>query len=104
MSEKRLAKQDGAKLVKNSGRGHMKGDAKLPPFLIDYKEYSSTFTIKKAAWLKHADDAWNQGHQEPLFSVELRDPNGKSIRLAVVDWNIFLDMLEDWDGKNAYGP
>ena len=92
MSEKRLAKMDGAKLVKNSGRGYEKGDAKLPPFLIDYKETPKSFTLNWAAWRKHANDAWDQGHQEPVIVVVLTEAT-----LAIVDWEILKSMTKAYN-------
>ena len=43
-TEKEEIKKDGAQGVKNSGRGMMKGDAKLGKFLVDYKHNGKTFT------------------------------------------------------------
>lgn len=87
MSEKELAKRDGAKLVKNSGRNHEKGDAKLDPFLIDYKETPKSFTVNYAAWKKHAKDAWENHHREPVIVVELTEET-----LAVVNWDLLKQM------------
>lgn len=97
MSEKRLAKMDGAKLVKNSGRGFEKGDAKLPPFLIDYKETPKSFTLNYKAWKKHADDAWDQGHQEPLIVVTLTETS-----LAIIDWEMLKPMIKAYNHANKF--
>lgn len=87
VSEKNLAARDGAKLVKNSGRGHEKGDAKLDPFLIDYKETPKSFTVNYAAWKKHSKDAWENHHREPVIVVELDEET-----LAVVNWYLLKQM------------
>jgi hypothetical protein len=42
MSEKELAKSDGSRLVKNSGRGLKKGDAVYGKYLIEYRQVFST--------------------------------------------------------------
>ncbi len=91
-SEKKLAKKDGAKLVANSGRGWQKGDAILPPFLVDYKVYTSSFSISKKNWKKHQADAWDQSEREPLIAVIL---DGDT-RLAVIDWDIFRLFLDHY--------
>ncbi len=88
MSEKRLNARDGGKLIPNSGRGRLKGDSIIGPFLNDYKENTSTYTLTKKAWLKHASDAWEQGHREPLVSVVL---DGE-VRVAIIDWDTFTEM------------
>lgn len=109
MSEKRLAKKDGAKLVKNSGRGWQKGDAILSPplndgcieFLLDYKEYTSSFSISKKNWEKHKMDAWNQKQREACISLVL---DGET-RLAIIDWQTFMYLLENtWLCEGEYGP
>ena len=90
MSERRLINMDGAKAVKNSGRGMIKGDAKLPPFLLDYKEYEKSISISSKMWEKHATDAWEQSHQEPCLALVF----GDKTRLAVIDWHMFRYMRE----------
>ena len=57
MDEAREIKMDGARPVKNSGRGLRKGDAVLYDLLIDYKDYTESFTINRKKWLKHAKDS-----------------------------------------------
>ena len=42
-TEKEEIKRDGAKAVKNSGRGMRKGDAMRNNFLIDYNTHCSFF-------------------------------------------------------------
>lgn len=95
MSEEKLAKKDGATLVKNSGRGWLKGDAVLHPFLVDYKEYTSSFSISKKNWKKHASDAWEQNEREPLIALVL---DGDT-RVAVIDWEMFMIMREAYLGN-----
>lgn len=95
--EKKSAKKDGAKLVKNSGRGFVKGDATLGSFCIDYKHpnvITKQFTIKVGDWLKHSRDAWNQG-MEPVV-VPVLD----GAKLAIVDWELLKDMIAAYDYVN----
>ena len=95
--EKREAALDGAKLVKNSGRGDKKGDATLTygdwNFLIDYKHYAKNFGLKKDAWLKHAKDSWNNNHYSPLIKVVFED----NTSVAILDWEDFQELLRGYD-------
>lgn len=91
-NERREAKKDGAKLVKNSGRGLRKGDATLGRYLVDYKHYAKSFTLSSEAWNKHAKDAWKDNYREPLIILKFAD----GTKLAIVDWNIFKE-LETFD-------
>lgn len=94
--EKVEAKRDGAVLVKNSGRGDEKGDAKLDVgdwrFLVDYKHYDNTFSVSKTAWKKLKLDAWNSKHRSPLIKLVYNDTNTE---LAIIEWEIFKAMLEE---------
>jgi hypothetical protein len=100
-NEQREIKLDGAKPVKNSGRGEQKGDAILPvgdknsydDFLIDYKHYENTFSISRTAWKKHSKDAWNSSHKTPLIKVVYDDAG---IELAIIDWDVFLNLIEGY--------
>lgn len=98
MSEKDLAKKDGASLVKNSGRGFHKGDAILEPFLLDYKEYSSSYTISKVNWEKHKTDSRRENWRQPCIAVVLDE----TTRLAIIDWDMFIQMREVWN-ENELG-
>ncbi len=95
-NEKREAKLDGAKLVKNSGRGEKKGDAIWDDdWLVDYKHNAKSFTLKKENWDKHSKDAWNDGHYDPLIKVVWEDGSA----VAVIDWDAFTDLVMN---ANAY--
>lgn len=94
MSEKELAKKDGARLQKNSGRGqYSKGDARWPAdnpkYTIDYKEVGKSFTVNEKVWAKVCADAFKNG-DEPVIQIVI----GGKVRLALVDWNM-LEELED---------
>lgn len=89
--EKREAALDGAKPIKNSGRGFKKGDALLDgKWLIDYKHNESTFTLKASAWAKHSKDAWNDGQYNPAIKVVFGD--GRMV--AIIDWDDFISLKE----------
>lgn len=88
--EKRESKLDNARPVKNSGRGEKKGDAVYKDkFLIDYKHNAKSFTLNKKNWDKHAKDAWNDGHFEPLIKVVFADNSS----VAIIEWNTFKELL-----------
>lgn len=92
MSEWGEAELDGAKLQPNSGRGtHKKGDAVMDDYVVDYKEYSRSFSISRKVWTKVTTDAMKVGiHFKPLIKLVL---DGK-IRLAIVDWDEFMELKE----------
>ena len=91
--EAKEASKDGASLVTNSGRGHLKGDAVLGNFLLDYKHNERSFTLSQAAWQKHSDDAWNDIKGDPLIKVVFG--NGKAV--AIIDWDMFEYFREvEW--------
>lgn len=99
MREDREIKMDGARPVKNSGRGVRKGDAVLHDLLIDYKDYTESFTINRKKWKKHAKDAWNDGQYTPCFSVclnakEIKSHDDKPVYLGVVPWERLKQLLE----------
>ena len=86
-TEKEEIKKDGAQGVKNSGRGMMKGDAKLGKFLVDYKHNEKTFTLTRVAWRKMRKDAWNSQYKHPCISVvmgENSDQNKSNLKLIPI--------------------
>lgn len=97
-NEKRETKRDGAKPVKNSGRGFRKGDAVLDGnWLIDYKHNESSFTLKSSAWSKHSQDAWNEGHLNPAIKVVFG--NGRMV--AIIDWDDFIELKCDGSDSDS---
>ena len=93
--EKREAHKDGASLVKNSGRGYEKGDAKLGPFLIDYKFNAKSFTLNIANWRKHRADAMREQNRTPAIIVKFEDDT----KVAIISFDWFKELL---DGR-GYG-
>jgi len=94
-TEKEEIKKDGAKAVKNSGRGIRKGDAMRNKFLIDYKHCEKSHTVSLANWRKLAKDAWNEHYKHPVFCLVLGKDSER--KLAVVEWSVFLELVEGSD-------
>lgn len=93
MSEKNEVKRDGARAIKNSGRGqYQKGDAMLDIFTIDYKTYPKGFTVNKDNWAKICYDAMRNGHSEPALKVILGEGANKT-RLWIVAEHIIEDYI-----------
>lgn len=100
MSEEAEAKRDGARLQKNSGRGkHDKGDAVLHPFLIDYKEYASSFSVSISNWAKLSKDAILKERLQPAFKLVLGS-GSKKVRVWVISDEMFHEMHEAWTEKD----
>lgn len=100
MSEKAESRRDGSKLTKNSGRGIIKGDAVWKDFVVDYKEYSKSFSISQSTWAKICTDAFKTDKNKfPLLKLILGD--GRKTRLAVIEFGVLeeiLNRLEEVDG------
>ena len=102
MSEELEAKRDGAKLQPNSGRGkHKKGDAILGPFIIDYKEYASSFGVSRSVWAKLSKDAIIKGKKLPALKLVLGKEEQPKVRLWVIGDDMFHEMLEAWNEKHG---
>lgn len=101
MSEASEIKRDGAKAQKNSGRGqYQKGDAIWKNFVVDYKEYSKSFSINMKSWSKICTDTFRVGRDKhPVLKVILGDSNDK-IRLAVIEWYLLEELIECWEKNN----
>mgnify|MGYP000308841830 FL=1 len=94
-TEKQEIKRDGAKAVKNSGRGMKKGDAQWKSFLLDYKHCGKSFTLSLSNWKKHARDSWNDHYRHPCLSVVLGEDS--ECKLAVIEWSVFRELVEGSD-------
>lgn len=93
MSEESEIKRDGARAMKNSGRGmYQKGDARLGDFTVDYKEYAKSFSVSRSVWAKVTADAYKNGHTEPALKLVLGEGNQK-LRLWVVSEHIIEDYV-----------
>lgn len=93
MSEKGEAKRIGAKLQKNSGRGKIqKGDATWKNYVLDFKEFSKSFSISQDVWAKVVTDALRVDRKKsPAIYLVL---DGKT-RLAIVEWSEFERLVEN---------
>lgn len=94
MSERGEAKRDGARLQKNSGRGkYQKGDATWRGFLLDYKEFSKSFSLSKDVWAKVSTDAFKTpGGLRPAIKLVLGSEY--KTRLAILEWDRLEELLD----------
>jgi hypothetical protein len=94
MTERGEAGRIGAKLQKNSGRGRIqKGDARWHGFIVDFKEFSKSFSLSRAVWAKASTDAVRQG-ADPMIIVVLGEEGEPKTRLAVVELALLEQILE----------
>jgi hypothetical protein len=88
--ERRMAQRDGATLIKNSGRGETKGDAKKGNLLIDYKfTEKKSFALNNAEFEKLSSDAFKSG-LEPAIVVIFDSTK----RRAIMDWGYVLELQD----------
>lgn len=92
MSEKEVAKQIGAKLVRNSGRGIRKADMLKGKHVIDLKETGKSFTLNQQVWQKICDDAMS--YDWDCIPVLLIKFNDTKVKLVVVGYDDY-DWGED---------
>ncbi len=98
-TERGEIKRFGGKPQPNSGRGNQKGDAKRGPYLVDVKEYVSSYGLSRSNWAKVSTDASRHGLQ-PALMVALGE-GSETVRLWVTGERMFLEMLEAWEEKYA---
>jgi hypothetical protein len=93
MSERGEAKRIGAKLQKNSGRGRIqKGDATWYNYVLDFKEFTKSFSITQSVWAKVVTDTMKVDRKKsPAIYLVL---DGKT-RLAVIEWSEFERLVEN---------
>jgi len=91
--EASLAKQIGAKLVKNSGRGQFSfGDMLLGDFMVDAKFAKKSFGLSESSWGKVCTDA-AKAKLEPALIVVLGEEDVPKTRVALVSMDILLDYV-----------
>jgi hypothetical protein len=96
MTERGEASRIGARLHKNSGRNYTKGDATWGNYVVDFKEYSKSFSINKDVWAKVVTDCMKvDKSKSPAIILVLGEGNQK-VRLAVIE----LDELERLTNDN----
>ena len=98
MTERGEANRIDAKLQKNSGRGRIqKGDATWKNYVLDFKEFTKSFSITQDVWAKIVTDTLKVDRKKsPAICLIL---DGKT-RLAIIEWSEF-ERLVDNDTNNA---
>jgi len=92
VTERGEASRINAKLQKNSGRGRIqKGDATWKSYVLDFKEFSRSFSITQSVWAKVVTDTLKVDRKKsPAICLIL---DGKT-RLAIVEWSEFERLVE----------
>ncbi|MEM4408604.1 MAG: hypothetical protein QXI19_07665 [Candidatus Caldarchaeum sp.] len=86
MGEKEIAKDIGARLVKNSGRGIKKGDMSIGKVIIDSKEVGKSFSLSRDVWKKVCVDAASYGWDHiPALLIVFKD-GPKLMIMSYDDW------------------
>jgi len=95
MSERGEAKRIGAKLQKNSGRGQIqKGDATWHDYVIDFKEFSKSFSLTRDVWAKVVTDTLKSDKRKsPAIMLILGEQH--KTRLAIIEWSEFERLVEN---------
>jgi hypothetical protein len=96
MSERSEGKRIGAKLIKNSGRGQTKGDARWYNFIVDFKEVGKSFTLNADVWAKAVTDAL-KSNADPAIIVVIGQTT--KTRLVVIELSLLEQMIEERDNK-----
>ena len=100
MSEANEAKRMGASLHKNSGRGTKKGDATWKDYVVDYKEFSKSFSLSKDVWAKVVTDALKADKSKSPLIVLVLGEGANKIRLAIHEL-ADLEMLVEEDDDSV---
>lgn len=102
MSERSELKRMGAKAHKNSGRGrYQKADGNIDRFIVDIKEYGKSISLNEDMWAKIVTDCLKTDNtKNPLLQAVL-GKDGRKTRLAVIEWEVLEELLEELDGKHS---
>lgn len=96
MSERGEAKRIGARQHKNSGRNSIKGDASWRGYVLDFKEFSRSFTLSKGIWAKVVTDTLRVDKaKSPAILLVLGDADGPKTRLAIIEWSEFERLVDN---------
>ena len=95
MSEKGEANRIGARLHKNSGRNYTKGDASWEDYVVDFKEYSKSFSINKEVWAKVVTDCLKVDRSKSPAIALILGEGSRKVRLAIVEWSEFERLVEN---------
>lgn len=94
--EELQARKDGAKVVKNSGRGMNKGDATLENYMVDYKfTEKSSYSLNLAKFNALEKQAWREGKTAITVAV-FEEPRGKTI--AMIEWEALKELIDEQQG------
>lgn len=92
MSERGEAKRIGAKQHRNSGRNYTKGDASWRSYVLDFKEFSKSFSINREVWAKVVTDCLKVDKKKsPAICLIL----GGKTRLAIIEWSEFERLVDN---------
>jgi hypothetical protein len=92
MTERGEASRINAKLHKNSGRNNTKGDASWNQYVLDFKEFTKSFSITQDVWAKVVTDTLKVDRKKsPAICLVL---DGKT-RLAIIEWSEFERLVEN---------
>jgi hypothetical protein len=97
MSERGEAKRIGAQQHKNSGRGMKKCDATWRNYVVDFKEYSKSFSINQEVWAKAVTDCMKVDKSKSPAIIVVLGEGSRKVRLAVVELSE-LERLIEKDG------
>jgi hypothetical protein len=101
MSEKQELRRMGAKSHKNSGRGqYQKADGNIDRFVIDVKEYSKSISLNEDIWAKIVTDCLKTDNTKNPLLMLVMGSGGRKTRLAVIEWEVLEELLEELDGKH----
>lgn len=102
MAELQEIRRFGGVPQKNSGRGkHDKGDARWGKFIVDVKEYASSFGVSLKSWAKISTDAV-KGGAEPALNIVLGEEGKPRVRLWVIgeeNMQEYMELLAERDSK-----
>ena len=90
-----MAREVGGSRVPFSGSApHAKGDAVSDRVVVECKTTSKkSYAVSTETWRKVRAEARKTG-KEPVMQLELENIGGSAVRVAVIDWNFFLELLD----------
>lgn len=99
-AEELQARKDGAELVKNSGRGMRKGDARLNgKYLLDYKfTDGKSYSINLDKFKDFEKQAWAE-RLNPIIVAIFRSYGDKG--LAILPWEDLKEIIRELESLRA---
>ena len=99
MSERAELRRMGAKAHKNSGRGqYQKADGNIDRFVVDIKGYSKSLSLNEDMWAKIVTDCLKTDNKKNPLLMAVLGTGGRKTRLAVIEWEVLEELLEELDG------